>query len=47
VFLIQIVNAVGECEVEAARRVAFAVMFAQVACFGDEFSEWFDGWHHE
>jgi hypothetical protein len=30
-----------------ARRVAFAVMFAQVACFGDEFSEWFDGWHHE
>jgi len=37
----------AECEVEAAWRVAFSAMFAQVACFGDEFSQWFDVWHRE
>jgi hypothetical protein len=37
--LVQEVEAVGEGEGKPARRMSFAMMLAQVACFGDEFSQ--------
>ena len=43
--LVEKVDAIGECECEAAGTVSFTVTIAQVACFGDEFVEWFDGRH--
>jgi hypothetical protein len=39
--VVEIVNAVCERESKAARRVTFAMMISQIACFGDEFVDGF------
>jgi len=45
VILVEVVDAVRECERETAWRMAGAVIVADGSCFGYEFAEWFNVRH--